>query len=357
MTSMLCVLNRKRHCRMKWLLVMAVFMVTGCGQSDDWQKFSRLAAQPTTLSGLQREVVAHPEPVRALQALDSERVNSPLVSLGRQLFHDKRLSGDGTVSCASCHDISSGGDDGLASSVGMRGQLGNINAPTVLNSGHSFRQFWDGRVVSLAEQALGPVVNPVEMGASWPEVVMKLSSDEMLVSRFEEEFGTRVLTPESLAEAIAAYVRTLTTPSPFDEYLNGNSHAISKEAAAGYELFKEFGCSACHQGVNLGGNVMQYFGAFHAVDIGDGKRAYGEEHANNIPVYKVPTLRNVALTAPYFHTGSVKSLSAAVRVMGAAQLGRTIGNEDVALLVAFLESLTGEVPAHALIPVQMTSAQ
>lgn len=357
MTSMFCMLRRYRQCARVWLAVIALLSLTACDQSDDWQSFSRLAAKPTSLSGLQREVVPSTEPVRALQPLDPEVVKSPLVTLGRKLFHDNRLSGDGNISCASCHDISLGGDDGLAASLGMRGQLGSINAPTVLNSGHNFRQFWDGRADSLAEQALRPVVNPVEMGASWPEVIAKLSSDELLLSEFEAVFETQELTPGLLAEAIAAYERTLITPSPFDEYLNGNTHAISARAIAGYELFKGYGCTACHQGVNVGGNVMQYFGAFHAVDINDDKHSGIGRASADMPVYKVPTLRNIALTSPYFHTGTVTSLAAAVKVMAAAQLGRAIPNEDVALIVAFLESLTGEIPSHALLPMQYTSTE
>ncbi|MGQ7848292.1 cytochrome-c peroxidase [Granulosicoccus sp. 3-233] len=357
MTSMFGVVRRIRRRHGRWLHVIVLLSLSACDQNDDWQKFSRLAAQPTTLSTLQREAIPLSEPVRALQAQNPDFINSELVSLGRQLFHDKRLSGDGTISCASCHNVQAGGDDGRATSVGMKGQIGNINAPTVLNSGHNFRQFWDGRADSLVAQALGPVVNPIEMGANWPEVLEKLSTDKVLLSRFETVFNTRELTPELLAEAIAAYERTLITPSPFDDYLNGNTRAISAQAAAGYELFKGYGCTACHQGVNLGGNVMQYFGAFHAVDVGHGQRAGNADKAGTIPVYKVPTLRNVAMTSPYFHTGSVTLLSDAVKVMAAAQLGRTIGDEDVELIVAFLESLTGEVPTHAMKPTQVTFAE
>ncbi len=354
MTSMMGVVRGNRQRRGRWLYAIVLLSLSACDRSDDWRQFSRLAAQPTTLSTLQREPIPSSEPLRALQAQNPNFIDSQLVDLGRQLFHDKRLSGDETISCASCHNVKAGGDDGRATSVGMKGQIGNINAPTVLNSGHNFRQFWDGRADSLVAQALGPVVNPVEMGASWPEVLDKLSTDQALTSRFEAVFDTREMTPELLAEAIAAYERTLVTPSPFDDYLSGDTGAISARAAAGYELFKGYGCTACHQGVNIGGNVMQYFGAFHAVDVGHNQKA-GE--ADAVPVYKVPTLRNVALTSPYFHTGSVSSLSDAVKVMGAAQLGRTIDNEDVQLIVAFLESLTGKLPEHALKPTQVTFAQ
>ncbi|ASJ73779.1 cytochrome-c peroxidase [Granulosicoccus antarcticus] len=358
MPCILCVSRRCRHRHTLWLLAIVFLGLSACSKSDEWERFSVLASQPTRLYGTQREIVLETEPVRALQALDPQLGNTPKVVLGNQLFHDKRLSGDETVSCATCHDIQAGGDDGLVFSVGIKGQTGTINSPTVLNSGYSYRQFWDGRAGSLTHQALAPVVNPVEMGASWSDIIAKLSSDDALLALFEEAFGTRELEPTLLAEAIAAFERTLITPSPFDLYLNGQKQAISEQAIAGYGLFKEYGCVACHQGVNLGGNVMQYFGAFHIIDnVDDDKIEKTGKTRQEIPIYKVPTLRNVALTSPYFHTGSVSRLSDAVKIMGAAQLGRILSNEDVELLVAFLESLSGKLPAHVLATSQITSAE
>ena len=181
------------------ILVIAFSGLAGCGQSDEWRKFSTHAERPLRLSAVAQEQVVNAEPVRALKALDSEQINSPIVSLGQGLFHDRRLSGDGSISCASCHDIQRGGDDGLATSTGMRGQLGAVNAPTVLNSGHNFRQFWDGRVDTLVQQALIPIVNPVEMGGNWPDVMQALSADEVLMEQFEASFGTRQLTDLNLA--------------------------------------------------------------------------------------------------------------------------------------------------------------
>ncbi len=352
-----CVSRGRYRCRELLVLTVLSIGLTACNQSADWTQFSNHAARPTNYHDLKREVVLYPEPVRALQGPDSLRVKTVQVRLGKQLFHDKRLSGDGSLSCASCHDISKGGDDGRATSVGIRGQMGSINAPTVLNSGHNFRQFWDGRATSLAHQALGPVANPMEMGAHWTDVVERLSSDEVLLDLFDEAFGTRKIESALIAEAIATFERTLVTPAPFDRYLNGNRAAISPEAVQGYALFKEYGCIACHQGVNLGGNLMQYFGAFHMIDADEGGQARGRSSDHPTPVYKVPTLRNIAVTAPYFHTGSVSTLSDAVRVMGAAQLGRIIDEADIALIVVFLESLTGEIPEHALAPLQTSSVE
>jgi len=342
MNSLLSVFT-DRFRRYGRFLLVALPALSACGPSGEWSDFANHAAQPLALSSVSDDMIMSGEPIRALQAVDPSVSSSPIVQLGRQLFHDRRLSADGSVSCASCHDLSAGGDDDRVASIGIRGQVGTINAPTVLNSGHSFRQFWDGRAQTLAQQAEGPITNPLEMGADWPTVLATLSSDQALLDLFEESFHTRDVTPLRVTEAIAAFERTLVTPGPFDRYLNGDVHAISDAAQKGYALFKEYGCAACHQGVNIGGNLMQYFGAFHSVDMG----AIASAREQELPLYKVPTLRNIEKTAPYFHTGSVMNLDDAVRVMAAAQLGRVTSDQEAALLVAFLESLSGDVPGHA----------
>lgn len=273
--------------------------------------------------------------------------------LGRQLFFDRRLSRDNTVSCASCHDPLRGGADGRQKSVGIDGKTGPVNAPTVLNAALNFRQFWDGRARSLFEQVEGPVHNPVEMGSNWPEVVRKLEADRAFRAAFVKVFPNG-LRPENIRSALDHFQRTLITPgSRFDRWLTGDAGALTPVEARGYQHFKAYGCVACHQGANLGGNMFQRFGA-----IGDYFRDRGGVQPEDLGRYnvtkqeadrfffKVPSLRNVELTAPYFHDGSARTLEEAVDVMFKYQLGRPAPTADRADIVAFLRTLTAETPAH-----------
>ena len=271
------------------------------------------------------------------------------VALGAQLFHDRRLSADDSISCASCHVLALGGADGRPRSIGVGGAIGAINAPTVLNSGLLFAQFWDGRARTLEEQIDGPLHDPAEM-ASWPDVLAKLARDPALVQRFRE------LYPEGLQKAtvnraIATFERSLLTPdSPFDRWLCGDKAALDASAARGYALFTEYGCVSCHQGVAVGGNMFQKFGvvgdyfASRASTASDLGRYNVTGELADRHVFKVPSLRNVALTAPYFHDASAPTLEVAVTVMARYQLGRALPNDDLADIVAFLGSLTGELP-------------
>lgn len=287
------------------------------------------------------------EPIKPLPVkldLDGRKV-----ALGKRLFHDKRLSKDNSLACAGCHELSNGGVDGRQFAVGVGGQVGPINAPTVLNSGFNFRQFWNGRAESLEEQAEGPVHNPKEMGSNWKEVVAKLGKDKPLVDQFRAIYGDG-LHPRNIQDAIATFERSLVTQSRFDQYLRGEFKAINEDEKKGYELFKNYGCVACHQGVNVGGNMYQTFGVLgnYFQDRGnitdaDLGRYNVTKRAQDRFVFKVPSLRNVELTAPYFHDGSAKTLNHAVDVMFRYQLGRTAPDADKALIVAFLKSLTGEV--------------
>lgn len=289
------------------------------------------------------------EPLRALPSIDELKLDMQKVKLGERLFSDKRLSRDNTISCTSCHDLNKGGDDGLQHSIGIEGQVGGINAPTIFNSAYNFRQFWDGRANSLEEQVSGPVEHPKEMGSSWPEVLGKLEKDEALVKDFASIFDKK-LAPEHIESVIAEFQRSLITPSRFDRYLQGDKTAITENELLGYNKFKSYGCVACHQGVNVGGNMFQKFGVMgdyfkgttdtsSEADLGrfnvTGREA--DKH-----VFKVPSLRNIALTAPYFHNGTVGTLPEAVDVMFKFQLGRPASDKDKALIVAFLQSLTGE---------------
>ena len=270
------------------------------------------------------------------------------VALGERLFHDTRFSADGTLSCSSCHDLKRGGVDGRKVSIGIGGAIGAINAPTVFNSGLSFVQFWDGRAASLEEQAAGPIHNPVELGSNWAEVLGRLRHDAELLARFKEAYGEGP-NERNVVDALASFERTLITRnSRFDRYLAGDATALSAREAQGYRLFREYGCVSCHQGVLLGGNMYQKFGVLGdyfatrpqtQADLGR-YNVTGRESDRH--VFKVPSLRNVALTAPYFHDGSVTSLHQAVTTMGRYQLGRELDERDVEAIVDFLGSLTGE---------------
>ncbi len=259
------------------------------------------------------------------------------------------------MSCASCHDLKLGGADGKPVAKGMGGKLGGINTPTVFNSGFNFVQFWDGRAESLNSQMAGPINNPAELGASWKSVIERLSSDAGYQIRFDKLYGSGI-TKIAIQDAIATYERSLITPNArFDRYLNGSVNAITEEEKKGYTLFKSFGCSACHQGRNVGGNMFQKFGVMRdyfaqrgnitKVDYGRFNVTGREEDRH---VFKVPSLRNVELTAPYFHDASVDSLDAAVEIMAFYQLGRRISDRDRKRLVAFLKTLTGEYQGKPL---------
>lgn len=269
------------------------------------------------------------------------------VALGAQLFADKRLSHDGSISCASCHDLAHGGADGAPVSTGIGGQRGTLNAPTVFNAALNLAQFWDGRAATLADQVAGPVHNPVEMGSNWREALARLGGDRALARAFAAAYPDG-LTIANLADAIATYEQTLLTPdSRFDRYLRGERTALDARELAGYRRFLVDGCASCHQGAGIGGNMFQRFGVMDDYFRGRPVRARdlgrfnvtGREKDRH--VFKVPSLRNVAVTAPYFHGGSARTLEQAIRVMGRYQLGRDLGDAEVADIAAFLGTLTG----------------
>ena len=286
------------------------------------------------------------------------------VALGDRLFHDKRLSKDNSLSCAGCHNLSRGGVDGLSSSIGIGGAKGPVNAPTVFNSSLNFRQFWDGRAASLEEQAAGPVHNPSEMGSNWAEVLGKLAQDRALVDQFKAAYGDG-LQAKNIQNAIAVFERSLTTPNArIDKYLKGDKTALSSDELRGYQLFKAYGCVACHQGVNVGGNMFQTFGVMGDyfekrgnVTTADLGRYNVTKNEADKHVFKVPSLRNVALTAPYFHDGSAKTLNDAVDVMFKYQLGRPATTHDKELIVRFLHTLTGEYKGQPLQQVDSVAAR
>ena len=269
------------------------------------------------------------------------------IALGHKLFHDVRFSRDNTISCASCHDVTTNGADNKRYSVGWNGDYTAANAPTVFNSGYNFVQYWDGRAATLEEQVSGPIHSPSEMGSDWQSVIEKLRADSSITDQFHEIYDDG-LTSDNIEDAISVFERSLITPnSRFDEYLRGAEAAITREEKAGYGLFKSLGCAACHQGRNVGGNLFQRLGIFNefSKDPKSDKsilgryNVTGDEKDRN--VFKVPALRNVALTAPYFHDGSAESLGEAVQIMAFYQLGLTLERNETNCIVAFLKTLTG----------------
>ncbi|HVY93046.1 MAG TPA: cytochrome-c peroxidase [Bryobacteraceae bacterium] len=284
------------------------------------------------------------EPVEPVQGL-----NPAMVELGRKLFHDPRLSANGEISCASCHDLNTGGVDGRAHSVGIHGAEGAVNAPTVFNVALNPSQFWDGRAATLESQIDGPVESPVEMGARWPAVVATLKHSPEYVEAFRRIFG-RDISAADTRSAIAEFERSLTTPdAPFDRWLRGDSRAITPRAKRGYALFKADGCASCHQGMNVGGNMYEKLGVMGSyfrdrgnVTLSDRGRYNVTGDPEDLYMFKVPSLRNVALTAPYFHDGTVATLPEAVRLMARYQLGRSLPADDISSIVEFLGSLTSE---------------
>ena len=330
----------------RFLVVLcSIGFIQGCKGDSNKTEFNILQQRPVMLDVVQRFYGSN-EPLRPLPDAGDLNYNPAMVQLGNRLYHDTLLSGDGSVSCASCHDLASGGDDGLQFSVGIDGAIGGINAPTVLNSSFNFVQFWNGRAADLQTQAAGPVANPIEMGADWDLVVSNLIDSGNYNKAFIAAFGDKTITQDRITYAIAEFESVLITPAPFDRYLQGDKSAISAEAASGYELFKSHGCSSCHQGINVGGNLYQKFGAlqryYEIENDADKGRLTVTGNVDDVSVFKVPSLRNVAITAPYFHRGEVKELETAIKIMGLAQLGIALSDEDIALITEFLRSLTGE---------------
>lgn len=282
------------------------------------------------------------------------------VELGKMLYMDPRLSSTGTVSCNSCHNVMEGGDDSRAVSMGVNGQLGGRSAPTVWNAAFHSVQFWDGRVNLLEDQAKGPITNPIEMGEPNHDVtVAKLKAIPGYRAPFEKAFGKDAINIDNVAKAIAAFERTLITPnSAYDRYVKGDKKAMSAQQVRGMKTFAEVGCSSCHSGAAFNGPKMPFGTGFYqkfptCTDnryvkkydfMADKGREEATKKAADAYMFRVPTLRNITDTAPYFHNGSVNDLSEAVRVMAKVQLNKELSDAQVADIVAFLGALTGPYP-------------
>ncbi len=289
------------------------------------------------------------EPIQPIQP--AKITNQAKVELGKQLFFDPRLSKSGFISCNSCHNLSMGGSDNLSTSIGHNWQQGPINSPTVLNSSLNLAQFWDGRAADLKEQAGGPIANPMEMGFTHTLAVDVLQSIPQYRESFKKVYGKNAIDIDQVTDAIAAFEETLVTPnSRFDQWLKGDKKALNKDELAGYQLFKDVGCTACHNGSAVGGNSFQKMGLvepYATQNPAEGVAGLTGNDADRMK-FKVPTLRNVELTYPYFHDGAYWNLEEAVDVMARLQLGRKLEQKQIAQITAFLKTLTGEQPSFAL---------
>jgi cytochrome c peroxidase len=277
--------------------------------------------------------------------------------LGKKLFFDTILSKDNTISCASCHNLELGGVDNRQFSLGINGQKGVINTPTVLNSIFNFRQMWDGRIKTLAHQVQFPITSPVEMGNSFENLIISLKK----ISYYNKTFSTvyqNGITKENIGDALEEFQKTLITPSAFDDYLRGDENAITENQKKGYELFSKKGCVSCHNGINIGGGLYAQFGLTDEIianNLIDSNNTYKDGNNPNFGLYnitkndfdkfyfKVPTLRNVALTYPYLHNGRIKTLKEAISSISKAQLGLDLTEEETLLIEDFLKSLNGKI--------------
>ena len=283
------------------------------------------------------------------------------IRLGKMLFFDPVLSADGSISCNSCHNVFGSGTDNRAVSMGVQGKLGGRSSPTVWNAAFLSVLFWDGRAGSLEEQALGPITNPIEMGTDSIEtVVNRLKQIPDYEKMFKEAFGSQGISPKTIGQAIASFERTLITEkSPYDRFQAGDSGALTADAKKGFELFQSVGCISCHGGPHFAGPPIPmgtgFFQKFPVVPGTSFDQKYGFSQdpgrmsvtgkAEDKNMWRVPTLRNIAITAPYFHNGSVPTLQEAIRVMAKVQLHRDLSDDEVQKIGSFLEALTGEFPA------------
>jgi len=294
-------------------------------------------------------VVLAKEPIEPITPV--KVINLAQVELGKKLYFDRRLSKSGFLACNSCHNLSMGGADNLKTSVGHNWQQGQINAPTVLNSSMNIAQFWDGRAADLKEQAGGPIASPMEMAFTHKLTIDVLESIPQYVAEFKLVFGTNSINFDHVTQAIAEFEKTLVTPnSRFDQWLLGNKDALTEKELAGYQIFKHSGCAVCHNGAAVGGNSFQKMGVIEAYDAkspAEGLSTVTGKDSDRFK-FKVPTLRNVELTYPYFHDGEAETLTEAVDVMGRLQLGKEFTQDENANVVAFLKTLTGDQPSFAL---------
>lgn len=317
--------------------------------NNDHQK----AKSTKPLSALQKRALEIFKPLPAqIKGPDDNPVTQSKVELGKKLFYDPRISLSGVISCNTCHNMATYGADNVKTSLGHKFETGGRNAPTVLNAGLQIAQFWDGRAKDLEEQAKGPVLNPLEMAMPDPDLVLnRLKTIPGYVEEFKQTFpdSEQPVNYDNFAKAVASFERTLTTPSRFDQFLEGNDDALNEQEKQGLQTFIDKGCTSCHNGIDVGGGMFQKFGVVkpykNQEDLGRYKITNNESDKY---VFKVPSLRNVTRTYPYFHDGGVWDIREAVRTMGETQLGVELDEKEITDIVAFLDSLTGVIPENAL---------
>lgn len=343
-----------------WKAVLGVGVAlasTGCSEPDETERLlealrgaaTRQALEPEAETvrqgGVNPRLLRRFEPLRTQVETASNPLTSAKVDLGRMLFFDKRLSKGQNVSCNSCHDLARFGVDRQATSPGTDGVRGGRNSPTVYNAAGSFVQFWDGRAQSIEAQAGGPILNPIEMGQpSGEHVVALLKAIPGYVTAFQQAFPgeTEPLTFANIGQAIGAFERKLLTPSRWDDFLRGKQDALTQRELEGLSIFTNVGCMVCHTGEFVGGSMFQKVGVVEPwPNQKDQGRYETTKQEGDRMMFKVPTLRNIAETGPYFHDGSVATLDGAVRAMGKHQLGLSLADREVELIVAWLGSLTG----------------
>lgn len=306
----------------------------------------RILAAALSVVGLSTALAAaRNEPIQPIAPV--KQINLAQAELGKKLYFDPRLSKSGFISCNSCHNLSMGGTDNIKTSIGHNWQEGPINAPTVLNSSLNVAQFWDGRAADLKAQAGGPIANPGEMASTHTLAINVLESIPAYVTEFQQVFGKDKINIDEVTQAIAEFEKTLVTPnSRFDQWLLGKNDALTADELAGYKLFKDSGCVACHNGPAVGGSSFQKMGVvepYKASSPAEGRSGVTGKDADRFN-FKVPTLRNVEMTYPYFHDGAANTLKEAVDTMGRLQLGKKFTDAENAKVVAFLKTLTGDQP-------------
>lgn len=342
------------------IFAMTVFLACNQGTQEGKVGSSLIAQDKDTLMDVAR---AYFKVLPAVAENKDNAVTLSKIRLGKLLYYDTRLSKAGNVSCNSCHNLQTFGVDNQPVSTGDGGQKGNRNSPTVFNAAIHNMQFWDGRAKDVEEQAGMPILNPVEMAIPHKGfLVNRLNNVPLYRNLFKEAFPgeAQPLTYANLEKAIAAFERTLLTPSPFDQYMAGNANAINSEEKAGLRLFISVGCVTCHNGVGIGGGSLQRFGivtdyrTLTKSKIEDKGREQVTGNKQDKDMFKVAGLRNVVYTYPYFHNGNIASLDSAIKIMGKVQLNTSLSENEVRQIIAFLNALTGDVNADAkMIPPEL----
>lgn len=351
------------YLRIGAVFIALTFFTLSCSQQSSKTEGAR-ESSPARLSGSDQQLATQAKATLQVLPESAPNPDNPLtpskVKLGKQLYYDTRLSRSNTISCNSCHNLATYGVDNNTTSMGHGWRLGPRNAPTVLNAALHTTQFWDGRARDVEEQAQGPIMNPIEMGGPDSQghklAVQRISSIDEYVQEFKQAFppDSNEVTLTNIADAIGAFERTLLTPSPFDQFLQGHGEALTPQQKKGLKTFLDVGCNSCHNGPAIGGGMYQKFGLvkgpywqYTGSDHQDAGRYDVTGNESDKYFFKVPSLRNIVHTYPYFHDGSVWDLTEAVKIMGETQLGKDLGEEQVDDIVAFLHGLTGKVPTDA----------